>query len=104
MESLNAGLEAVAESYSITSSCSMRFTCNGLLRDYISYYHADRIHDSLAKDALRRCDPFPPKPANPPGWFHSRASAVCNIDTIGRRLPEEVLSLMPSLSSFARIG
>jgi hypothetical protein len=23
----------------------------GLLRDYISYYHADRIHNSLEKDA-----------------------------------------------------
>jgi hypothetical protein len=33
-----------------------------LLRDYVTYYHADRIHDSLQKDApnLR---PIEPKPA-----------------------------------------
>ncbi len=33
----------------------------GLLRDYISYYHADRIHDSLGKDtpATRPVSPRP---------------------------------------------
>lgn len=33
----------------------------GLLRDYISYYHADRIHDSLDKDAPAM-RPVSPKP------------------------------------------
>jgi hypothetical protein len=33
-----------------------------LLRDYVTYYHADRIHDSLQKDAPNLC-PIEPKPA-----------------------------------------
>ncbi len=36
----------------------------GLLRDYISYYHADRIHDSLEKDApATRPVSFKPSPS-----------------------------------------
>jgi hypothetical protein len=37
-----------------------------LVRDYISYYHADRIHDSLEKDtpAMRPISPKPDISAN----------------------------------------
>src|SRR5205807_1342126 len=33
-----------------------------LVRDYVSYYHNDRIHDSLAKDTPNR-RPVQPRPA-----------------------------------------
>lgn len=33
-----------------------------LIRDYVTYYHADRIHDSLEKDAPNR-RPIEPKPS-----------------------------------------
>ena len=33
-----------------------------LVRDYVSYYHKDRIHDSLGKDSPNR-RPVEPKPA-----------------------------------------
>jgi putative transposase len=33
-----------------------------LVRDYVSYYHQDRIHDSLGKDSPNR-RPVEPKPA-----------------------------------------
>lgn len=33
-----------------------------LIREYVSYYHEDRIHDSLGKDAPN-CRPVEPKPA-----------------------------------------
>jgi hypothetical protein len=70
---------------------------NRLLRDYVSYYHADRTHDSLEKDtpAMR---PFLSKPGNPLAWFHSHASADCIIDTTGSRLLKKVPFLMPDLS------
>jgi hypothetical protein len=49
MESRNAGGETVAELLDhliILNDIHLR----RLIRDYISYYHVDRIHDSLEKD------------------------------------------------------
>jgi transposase InsO family protein len=64
-----------------------------VIRDYISYYHADRTHDSLAKDtpAMR---PVSPKPgASLQVCCLSRASAACITDTTGHRLCEEIVQL-----------
>ena len=43
-----------------------------LIRDYVSYHHGDRVHDSLEKDTPNR-RPVEPKPtdgdfASAPGW------------------------------------
>jgi putative transposase len=55
-----------------------------LIRDYVSYYHEDRIHDSLEKDSpatrLVSC-----KPEQSAHCFHFRALAACIIATIGSR-------------------
>ena len=75
-----------------------------LLRDYVSYYQADRIHDSLEKDA-----PATRPVLSQPGQSvrlvsYPRVGGLHHRDTIGRRLPGEVLLLMQSLPSFAGIG
>ena len=63
-----------------------------LIRDYISYYHADRIHDSLEKDtpAMRSVSC---KPGNLSIWFRPRALVVCITDMTGSRLLENVCFL-----------
>jgi putative transposase len=69
-----------------------------LVRDYISYYHADRIHDSLEKDtpAMR---PVSSRPDQFARLVSLRRIGGCIIDTTGRSLPKEVSSWMRNLSS-----
>ena len=59
-----------------------------LIRDYLSYYHADRIHDSLEKDTplMRRVSSKPDQSAR---LVSLRRVEACIIDTTGRMLPEE---------------
>ncbi len=61
-----------------------------LMRDYISYYHADRTHDSLEKDAPER-RPITSKPCQSAQVVSCPRTAVCIIDMIGGKLPEEVI-------------
>jgi hypothetical protein len=51
-----------------------------------------------------RCDLSLPNRTNPRDWFHSHVSVASIIDTTGGRLPEEVSSLMQSLSSLYGLG
>ena len=74
-----------------------------LIRDYIAYYHADRIHDSLEKDTPTM-RPVSSKPDPSAVWFHSRAWVACIIDTTGGRLPEEGLFVDAEPFELARIS
>jgi putative transposase len=63
-----------------------------LIRDYISYYHLDRIHDALEKDSpATRAVSHKPEPSAI--LISLPRSAVCTTDTIGGRQPEAIVAL-----------
>jgi hypothetical protein len=55
-----------------------------LIRDYVSYYHQDRIHDSLEKDTPHR-RPVEQKPCANATLISIRIWAVCTIATTGAK-------------------
>jgi hypothetical protein len=63
-----------------------------LIRDYIRYYHEDRIHDSLDKDTPER-RVIEPCGLTGSEWSPSLALAVCTIGTPGTKPREELRRL-----------
>jgi hypothetical protein len=57
-----------------------------LLREYVAYYNAERVHTSIADSPAGRMSETGRRVE--PSWSGSRASAVFTVEIRGARLPE----------------